>query len=212
MYSKVASTNMSCLEAHTLLYLIDVHARLLILIKNFPLHSLILVCMFIGFEKKFPPAHLFHPMWTALFWSACLLILREISPCTALFCSARLMFYENFPTCTFNSSYTSTDVYLVHQSTGFFRMLMKGNFDPYVIWPLEKQFALLILWGLYVAKYDIKIMMIVKYSYVSIFSCLDWKLQNWNKVLFVCMTVCSFFARQKKMQQDWIHKNFQDCV
>ena len=45
----------------TLVYRIDVHARLLILRKNFPLHSLILVCTFIDFEKKFPPARLFHP-------------------------------------------------------------------------------------------------------------------------------------------------------
>ena len=59
MYSKVASTNMSCLEAHTLLYLIDVHARLLILIKNSPLHGLIWVCTFIDSEKKIPPACLF---------------------------------------------------------------------------------------------------------------------------------------------------------
>ena len=29
--------------------------------QNSPLHSLILVCTFIDFEKKFPPAHLFHP-------------------------------------------------------------------------------------------------------------------------------------------------------
>ena len=140
MYSKVASTNMSCLEAHTLLYLIDVHARLLILIKNFPLHSLILVCMFIGFEKKFPPAHLFHPMWTALFWSACLLILREISPCTALFCFARLMFYENFPTCTFNSPYTSTDVYSVHQHR-LFQNAYEGEFWSLCNLTFKKKFC-----------------------------------------------------------------------
>ena len=41
---------------HTLVYRIDVHARLLILRKKSPLHSLILVCTFIDFEKKFPPA------------------------------------------------------------------------------------------------------------------------------------------------------------
>ena len=45
----------------TLVYRIDVHARLLILRKNSPLHGLILVCTFIDFEKKFPPARLFHP-------------------------------------------------------------------------------------------------------------------------------------------------------
>ena len=41
--------------------------NLLILRKNSPLHGLILVCTFIDFEKKFPPARLFHP--------ACLLVL-----------------------------------------------------------------------------------------------------------------------------------------
>ena len=45
----------------TLVYRIDVHARLLILRKKIPLHGLILVCTFIDFEKKFPPARLFHP-------------------------------------------------------------------------------------------------------------------------------------------------------
>ena len=43
----------------TLVYRIDVHARLLILRKNSPLHGLILVCTFIDFEKIFPPARLF---------------------------------------------------------------------------------------------------------------------------------------------------------
>jgi hypothetical protein len=38
-----------------------VHARLLILRKKSPLHGLILVCTFIDFEKKIPPARLFHP-------------------------------------------------------------------------------------------------------------------------------------------------------
>ena len=41
-------------RAYTLVCLIDVHARLLILRKNFPLHGPILVCMFIVFEKKIP--------------------------------------------------------------------------------------------------------------------------------------------------------------
>ena len=45
----------------TLVYRIDVHARLLILRKKSPLHGLILVCTFIDFEKKLPPARLFHP-------------------------------------------------------------------------------------------------------------------------------------------------------
>ena len=39
---------------NTLVYRIDVHARLLILRKNFPLHGLILVCTFNDFEKKIP--------------------------------------------------------------------------------------------------------------------------------------------------------------
>ena len=43
------------------MYRIDVHARLLILRKKSPLQGLILVCTFINFEKKFPPACLFHP-------------------------------------------------------------------------------------------------------------------------------------------------------
>ena len=43
----------------TLVYRIDVHARLLILRKKSPLHGLIWVCTFIDFEKKFPPARLF---------------------------------------------------------------------------------------------------------------------------------------------------------
>ena len=48
-------------QLSTLVYRIDVHARLLILRKKSPLHGLILVCTFIDFEKKFPPARLFHP-------------------------------------------------------------------------------------------------------------------------------------------------------
>ena len=51
----------------TLVYRIDVHARLLILRKKSPLYGLISVCTFIYFEKKLPPARLFHP--------ACLLVL-----------------------------------------------------------------------------------------------------------------------------------------
>ena len=66
---------------HTLVYRIDVHARLLILRKKSPLHGLILVCTFIDFEKKFPPVR--------------------------LFCPARLLFFKNFPTCTFISYCTS---------------------------------------------------------------------------------------------------------
>ena len=38
---------------------IEVHARLSILRRKSPLHGLIWVCMFIDFEKKFPPARLF---------------------------------------------------------------------------------------------------------------------------------------------------------
>ena len=49
--------------------------------KKSPLHSLILVCTFIDFEKKIPPAR--------------------------LFCPARLMFFKNFSTCTFIWSCTS---------------------------------------------------------------------------------------------------------
>ena len=39
----------------TLVYRIDVHARLLILRKKSTLHGLILVCTFIDFDKKIPP-------------------------------------------------------------------------------------------------------------------------------------------------------------
>ena len=45
----------------TLVYRIDVHARLLILRKKSTLYGLILDCTFIDFEEKFPPARLFHP-------------------------------------------------------------------------------------------------------------------------------------------------------
>ena len=51
----------------TLVYRIDVHARLLILRKNSPLHGLILVCTFIDFEKIFPPARLFYPAQQSYF-------------------------------------------------------------------------------------------------------------------------------------------------
>ena len=51
----------NAIKLPTLVYRIDVHARLLILRKKSTLHGLILVCTFIDFEKKFPPARLFHP-------------------------------------------------------------------------------------------------------------------------------------------------------
>ena len=43
----------------TLVYRIEVHACLLILRKKSSIHGLILVCTFIDFRKKIPPAHLF---------------------------------------------------------------------------------------------------------------------------------------------------------
>ena len=43
----------------TLVCRIDVHERLLILSKKFPLHGLIWVCTFIDSEKKIPPTRLF---------------------------------------------------------------------------------------------------------------------------------------------------------
>ena len=61
----------------TLVYRIEVHARLLILNKKFPLHGLILVCTFINFEKFYPPARIFHP--------ACLLMLETFPRCTLFF-------------------------------------------------------------------------------------------------------------------------------
>ena len=50
----------------TLVCRIDVHAGLLILRKDFPLHGLILVWTFIVFEK-FPPARLFQPACALVF-------------------------------------------------------------------------------------------------------------------------------------------------
>ena len=49
------------MNSTTLVYRIDLHARLLILRKKSPLHGLILVCTIIDFEEKFPPARLFIP-------------------------------------------------------------------------------------------------------------------------------------------------------
>ena len=50
----------------TLVYQIDVHARLLILRKKFSLHGLILVCMIIVFEKKIP-LHVYFPAFLLVF-------------------------------------------------------------------------------------------------------------------------------------------------
>ena len=62
----------------TLVYRIDVHARLLILRRNSPLHGLILVCTFIDFEKKFPPARLFHPARLLVMVLPCQIWKREL--------------------------------------------------------------------------------------------------------------------------------------
>ena len=51
-------------------------ARLLILRKKSPLHGLISVCTFIDFEKKIPPARLFHT--ARLFPTAWLLIFQKL--------------------------------------------------------------------------------------------------------------------------------------
>ena len=86
-------------------------------------------CTFINFEKKIPPARPYFGLHVycfgeekkpaRLFSSMCigicparLLVLRKKIPRTALFGSARftlarLMFFKNFPTCTFISPYTS---------------------------------------------------------------------------------------------------------
>ena len=56
-YKKWGTKDTSC----TLVYRIDVHARLLILRKKSTLHGLIWVCTFIDFDKTFPPARLLHP-------------------------------------------------------------------------------------------------------------------------------------------------------
>ena len=63
----------------TLVCRIDVHARLLILRKKFPLHGLIWPCTFIVFEKKNPPARLFFCVYKGI-CPARLLILRKKSP------------------------------------------------------------------------------------------------------------------------------------
>ena len=55
----ITDTVVHKLRLPTLVCRIDVHARLLILRKNFPLHGLIWVCTFIDFEKNFPLACLF---------------------------------------------------------------------------------------------------------------------------------------------------------
>ena len=60
----------------TIVYRIDVHARLLILRKNSPQHGLILVCTFILFEKKNPPVRLFSCIYIGI-CPARLLILRK---------------------------------------------------------------------------------------------------------------------------------------
>ena len=82
-------------------------------------------CTFINFEEKIPPARPYLALHVYCFWEknpparlffyvckgicpARLLILRKKNPpCTALFGSARLMFFKNFPTCTFIWPYTS---------------------------------------------------------------------------------------------------------
>ena len=52
----------------TLVCRIDVHARLLILSKNSPLHGLIQICMFIDFEKKkIPHSRLLHTACVLVF-------------------------------------------------------------------------------------------------------------------------------------------------
>ena len=50
----------------TLVYRIEVHARLLILRKKSPLHGPILVCTFIVFEKKIP-LHVYFPAFVLAF-------------------------------------------------------------------------------------------------------------------------------------------------
>ena len=88
--------------------------------KNFPLHGLILVCTFIAFEKKKSPL-MFIPSCKCIgICPAALLILRKISPCTALIWSARLMFFKNFPTWTFISSYRSIREKVVKTQIDYF--------------------------------------------------------------------------------------------
>ena len=56
------------IQYNTLVCRIDMHAHLLILRKNSPLHGLILVCTFIVFKKKNSPAHLFSCMRIGICW------------------------------------------------------------------------------------------------------------------------------------------------
>ena len=81
----------------TLVCRIDVHARLLILRKKFPLHGLIWPCTFIVFEKKNPPARLFFCVYKGI-CPARLLILRKKSPLHGLiWVCTFIVFEKKFP-------------------------------------------------------------------------------------------------------------------
>ena len=114
---------------------IDVHARLLILRKKSPLHSLILVCTFIDFEKKFPPARLFRP--------ACLLDIHlfKISLMIHTILQAQKRPYYNFELCSFKNS---TFLLHLHLSIlGFYAHLMIFQKK---IHPAQSYFGLHVYW------------------------------------------------------------------
>ena len=72
MFNRVLPRYKTHLLRGTLVYRIDVHARLLILRKKSPLHGFILVCTFIDFEKKFPPCTSFPSCTFIGNWHVCM--------------------------------------------------------------------------------------------------------------------------------------------
>ena len=97
LHIKSNALNLKILNSYgTLVCRIDVHARLLTLRKNSPLHGPILICTFIDFEKIFTPAHLFFPAQQSYFGLHVYQFWEKISPCTVLFWSARLLILRQF--------------------------------------------------------------------------------------------------------------------
>ena len=83
----------------TLVCRIDVLARLLILRKNSPFHGFIQICMFIDFEKKKSPIHVYcilHVYW----YLSCTFINfeKKLPPARPYFGLHGLMFFKNFST------------------------------------------------------------------------------------------------------------------
>ena len=120
LFSSIFGKGFSCKSwQDTLAYRIDVHAHLLFWKKKSSLHGLILVCMFIDFEKKFH-LHVYSILCERPYFGLHIYQFWEkVPPCMALFWSAHLMFSKNFPTCTFISSYTR--VHLLAPIETFFK-------------------------------------------------------------------------------------------